>query len=69
MPGPLRKGTPAPNDTTGIEWEKYKIRRCRTLHECRVCGDTIVDGEEYHDGGYGRRAHVECVVYNVGKGI
>lgn len=36
-------------------------RVCRTMHECCLCGETIHNRHEYFDGGYGRRAHVECV--------
>jgi hypothetical protein len=44
-----------------IDWEKYPIRMCYTMHECRLCGGSIVNGSTYRDGGYGRRAHVRCV--------
>jgi hypothetical protein len=36
-------------------------RVCRTLHECALCDKKIVQGQEYYDGGYGRRARVLCV--------
>lgn len=36
------------------------IRTCRTLHVCFLCRQPIYAGEKYHDGGYGRRAHVDC---------
>ena len=39
----------------------YPTRICRTLHGCRECGENIEYGDEYFDGGYGRRAHVKCV--------
>lgn len=38
----------------------YPIRTCRTLHECYICRKDIVLGQMYFDGGYGRRAHVDC---------
>ena len=40
-------------------WE-YPIRVCRGVNECKVCGTGIMPGEEYYDGGYGRRAHWNC---------
>ena len=39
---------------------KYPVRICRTMHECQLCGSTITAGEQYYDGGYSRRAHVDC---------
>jgi hypothetical protein len=36
------------------------IRTCYTLHECCLCKGQITNGQQYHDGGYGRRAHVQC---------
>jgi len=47
---------------------EYPIRTCRTMHDCCVCGGTIRDGEQYHDGGYGRRAHTSCVNFSVEHG-
>lgn len=41
---------------------KYKVRTCQTLHHCEVCGEAIMAGERYHDGGAGRRAHVHCAM-------
>lgn len=29
--------------------------------ECSVCEETINVGEEFYDGGLGKRAHEECV--------
>lgn len=40
---------------------KKRVRVCYTLHECCLCGGSIKNGEAYHDGGYGRRAHAKCV--------
>jgi hypothetical protein len=31
------------------------------MHSCLLCGRAIAVDERYFDGGYGRRAHVECV--------
>jgi hypothetical protein len=42
-------------------FRKYTARRCMSLHFCEVCRKDIALGELYFDGGYGRRAHVECV--------
>lgn len=39
---------------------RYPVRTCRSLHHCEICGRDIVLGEQYHDGGYGRRIHVRC---------
>lgn len=39
----------------------YKLRTCMTLHQCAICGQDIVHGERYFDGGYGKRAHEKCV--------
>lgn len=44
-----------------IDWSKYPVRMCRTLHECAICSGKILCGQEYHDGGYGKRAHTTCV--------
>lgn len=40
---------------------RYKIRRCYTMHACALCDRNVADGQLYHDGGYGKRAHTECV--------
>jgi len=39
----------------------YPVRQCNSLHTCALCALDIRMGEEYHDGGYSRRAHVTCV--------
>lgn len=44
-----------------INYAKYPVRTCRTLCQCQLCGKDITYGNSYHDGGYGRRAHVLCV--------
>lgn len=41
--------------------QRYRVRTCQTLLECAVCGGRILLGQTYHDGGYGRRAHTDCV--------
>lgn len=46
-----------------LNWEKYPIRECRSLHHCELCAAAISLGERYRDGGYGRRAHELCVQY------
>jgi len=43
-----------------IDWFKYPCRICKSLHECAICGRKITYGEQYLDGGYGRRAHLNC---------
>ena len=40
---------------------RYKVRTCLYLNECCLCGKAITAGQQYHDGGYSRRAHVKCV--------
>lgn len=42
------------------DYGKYPVRVCRSLHFCQKCAQSITLGQEYHDGGYGRRAHVKC---------
>lgn len=42
-------------------WLSYRVRTCYSLHECALCGSAIVIGQTYYDGGYGRRAHEDCV--------
>jgi hypothetical protein len=43
-----------------INYLKYPVRVCRTVHHCDVCGKSIAEGQKYHDGGHGRRAHFLC---------
>jgi hypothetical protein len=43
-----------------IDFTKYKLRTCTSMHECSVCHKKIGLGDEYYDGGYGRRAHKDC---------
>ncbi len=45
----------------GGNWMSYRERTCYSLHECALCGSLIRLGERYKDGGYGRRAHDDCV--------
>jgi hypothetical protein len=47
--------------TKAINWTKYPMRTCIWMNECRLCGKTISSGQQYRDGGYGRRAHAECI--------
>lgn len=47
-----------------INYHKYKIRVCYSLHHCALCLKDIKCGEMYYDGGYSRRAHVSCVDIN-----
>lgn len=42
-------------------WLRRKLRCCYSLHECQLCGQPIKLGEYYRDGGYGRRAHNDCI--------
>jgi hypothetical protein len=41
-------------------WERYPKRICKSLHECVLCGENIEYGQGYRDGGWARRAHLEC---------
>lgn len=43
-----------------IDFFRYPIRTCQSLHCCDICGESITLGQKYYDGGYGRRAHVDC---------
>jgi len=43
-----------------LKWTEYRKRRCYSMHHCDICGKTIYSGEEYYDGGYGKRAHISC---------
>ena len=38
------------------------LRTCISSHECCFCDQTIRLGDLYRDGGYGRRAHQNCMV-------
>jgi len=40
---------------------KRPVRICRTLHHCAICQTEIIIGQKYYDGGYGRRAHKNCL--------
>ena len=41
-------------------YNEYPLRLCYTMHDCQICKGTILAGECYYDGGFGRRAHQEC---------
>ncbi len=43
------------------KWTEYPKRMCRWLNECSLCDRHIKSGEIYYDGGFGRRAHENCV--------
>jgi hypothetical protein len=46
-----------------IDWRRYDLRTCQTLHACAICGNDITLGQRYWDGGKGRlRAHETCGV-------
>ena len=38
-----------------------QLRQCSTVHECCICFGDITSGMSYFDGGYGKRAHEQCV--------
>lgn len=44
-----------------VDFSRYPIRQCQSLHFCQKCGKDILLGQLYFDGMYGRRAHVECL--------
>jgi hypothetical protein len=44
-----------------MNYEKYPIRTCRTMHLCCICKNNIMNSQKYYDGGYHRRAHLNCV--------
>lgn len=44
------------------DWMKYPRRKCFSLYSCEVCKESILLGQFYYDGGFGRRAHETCVV-------
>ena len=49
------------------DWQRRPIRTCRTMHECQLCDADITVGQRYYDGGgFGCRAHVDCVVLHSG---
>lgn len=42
------------------------LRVCRYLNHCELCDQDIVAGQEYRDGGYGRRVHELCLKRQTG---
>jgi hypothetical protein len=58
---PAERGAETMKDPLKKNWRKCRIRNCRYLNFCELCKRDIKAGEQYFDGGYGRRAHVECV--------
>jgi len=49
-----------PTRPEDIDWKKYKVRTCLSMHQCALCGEIIGYGIQYYDGGHGRRAHLLC---------
>jgi hypothetical protein len=49
------------NNAMDIDYSKYRLRKCNSLHVCVLCSKDITLGQMYHDGGYGKRAHFACV--------
>lgn len=47
-------------NTKEVDYSKYKLRTCKTLHFCVICEGRIDYGQRYYDGGYGKRAHDLC---------
>jgi hypothetical protein len=45
-----------------IDWTKFPIRRCYSLHECDICHQDIVYRARYYDGGARGHAHKDCVL-------
>jgi len=50
-----------------MNYHKYPIRNCKSLHHCQICRKKITVGEDYYDGGYDRRAHKTCIDKDVGE--
>jgi hypothetical protein len=49
------------SEEEAVRWTDRPLRRCYSLHSCVLCHHDIRYGEEYYDGGFGRRAHFQCV--------
>jgi hypothetical protein len=47
-----------------VNLKNKPLRVCQTLHECCLCTGQITLGQHYYDGGYRRRAHLNCVDKN-----
>jgi len=47
---------------TWRDLERLPVRECASLHVCCLCRFDIRMGDQYHDGGLKRRAHVRCVL-------
>lgn len=47
-----------------MNYTKYKLRKCKSLHECVICGNKIKYDQLYYDGKYGNRAHKICAERN-----
>jgi hypothetical protein len=45
-----------------INWEKYRIRRCKSRYICKICGNLISKGEKYYNTGM-KQAHTSCVEF------
>ncbi len=43
------------------------FRVCKTEHECCLCPNKIRYGEQYRDGGRGKRAHIYCIDTEAGR--
>jgi len=39
---------------------RFPSRICKTVHHCCLCHRDITNGQDYLDGGYNYRAHVQC---------
>ncbi len=44
-----------------INYKKFPTRICRVPHHCKICNLPIIKGQQFYDGLFGRRAHVNCV--------
>jgi DNA replication protein DnaC len=56
-----RINRPAPTVANYERFKRYPLRTCYSSHACCLCSANIALEQQYHDGGYGRRAHVDCV--------
>lgn len=44
------------------DYAQHPLRTCGEMISCDVCKEIITAGQDYYDGGYWRRAHVECAM-------
>ena len=47
--------------------QDFPLRECHSMHDCCICHRTILNGQMYFDGGYGKRAHEHCALRGFGN--